>query len=200
METVRVTKHDEQTKAIGLVTIKSVIEKLHYNITKVFDPYTGKSYSMMQARNKGILDLRTNHYINPKSKERITLDRAIETELVTVNFDPDNNEPEIVSKTYAINYVVDQKKKVKVPFYEAVQMGLINANTGEYVNNKTMEKVYVGDAIKKGFLKGREVKGAIGLDIDAENKDVTRRIGKIRKNVVRSMAVLAAFRRAAKAK
>ena len=59
-----------------------------------------------------------------------------------------------------------------------------------------MEKVYVGDAIRKGFLKGREVQDTFGLDIDAENKDVTRRISKIRKNVVRSIAVVAAFRRA----
>ena len=197
---MRVTKHDEHTKAIGLITIKSVIEKLHYNIAKVLDPNIGKSYDMMQARNKGILDLRTNQYVDSKTEERISLDRAIETELVTVNFSSDNNEPEIVTKTYAINYVVDQKKKVKVPFYEAVQMALINAETGEYVNNKTMEKVYVGDAIRKGFLKGREVTGPIGLDIDAENKDVARRIGKIRKNVVRSMAVLAAFRRATRPK
>ena len=151
---------------------------------------------MMAARDKGILDLRTNEYVDSKTKERISLDKAIETELVTVNFDSDNNEPEIVRKTYAINYVVDQKKKEKVPFYEAVQMGLINAETGEYINNKTMEKVYVGDAIRKGFLKGREVQDTFGLDIDAENKNVTRRISKIRKNVVRSIAVVAAFRRA----
>lgn len=196
VETVRVTKHDEHAKAIGLITIKSIIDKLHYNIAKVLDPNTGKSYDMMAARNKGILDLRTNEYVDSKTKERISLDKAIETELVTVNFDSDNNEPEIVKKTYAINYVVDQKKKEKVPFYEAVQMGLINAETGEYVNNKTMEKVYVGDAIRKGFLKGREVQDTFGLDIDAENKDVTRRISKIRKNVVRSIAVVAAFRRA----
>ena len=197
---MKVIKHFEHAKAIGLITIKSIIDKLRYNIANVFDPNTGKSYDMMTAREKGILDLRNNEYVDSKTKERISLDRAIETDLVTVNFDSDNNEPEIVKKTYAINYVVDQKKKEKVPFYEAVQMGLINAETGEYINNKTMEKVYVGDAIKKGFLKGREIQDTFGLDIDAENKEVTKRITKIKKNVVRSLAVLSAFRRATQKK
>lgn len=198
VETVRVTKHTEETKAIGLITIKSMIDKRHYNIMKVIDCNTGKSFGMMQARRKGILDLKTNHYVNLKTKERIPLDDAIEQELVIVDFESENEDPEFETKTYAINYVVDQKRKRKVPFYEAVQMGLINAATGNYVNNITGERIYVVDAIKKGFLKGREVEDATGLNIEAENKVVVQRIGKIRKNVLKSMEVISAFRRAAR--
>lgn len=192
------TKHHEETKAIGLITIKSMIDKRHYNIMKVIDVNTGKSYGMMQARRKGLLDLKTNHYVNTKTKEQIPLDDAIEQELVIVDFESENEDPEFETKTYAINYVVDQKRKRKVPFYEAVQMGLINAATGNYVNNITGERIYVVDAIKKGFLKGREVEDATGLNIEAENKVVVQRIGKIRKNVLKSMEVISAFRRAAK--
>ncbi len=48
-------KLKENTSAVGIITVKSVIDKLHYNISKVKDPNTRKIYSMMQARKKGIL-------------------------------------------------------------------------------------------------------------------------------------------------
>ncbi len=196
VETVRVTCHDEHTEAIGLVTIKSVIQKLRYNIAQVKDKQSGRLYTMLEARNKGILDLRNNQYIDSRTKTVMTLDRAIELELMKINFDCDDNEPEIVTKSFAINFVVDQQQKKKIPFYEAVQMGLFNTETGDYVNNTTGEKVFVGDAIRRGFLKGREVEDTKGLEIDAENKNVTEKIRSIRRSVVRSIAVLGALRRA----
>ncbi len=174
-----------------------MIDKRHYNIMKVIDVNTGKSYGMMAARRKGLLDLKHNHYVNPKTKETMNLDDAIEKELVIVDFESENEDPEFETKTYAINYVVDQKKKRKVPFYEAVKMGLIDPGSGNFINNLTGEKIYVVDAIKKGFLKGREVEDATGLNIDAENKVVVQRIGKIRRNVLKSMEVISAFRQAA---
>ncbi len=192
------TKHDEHTKAIGLITIRSVIEKLRCNITAVKDRNTGQVHTMLEAREKGILDLRNNQYVDSSTKGTMTLDEAIERELVVVNFESDDNKPEIVTKSFAVNFVVDQKKKEKVPFYEAVQRGLINAETGEYLNNKTGEKVQAGKAIRTGFLKGREIQDTRGLDIEAEDKNVKERIRTIRQSVVKSLAVLAALRKAAK--
>ncbi len=60
-----------------------------------------------------------------------------------------------VPKRYAINYVVDQKAKKKVPFHDAVQTGLIDVETGNYVHNKSGETYYLVDAINRGFLKGK---------------------------------------------
>ncbi len=48
-------KLKENTSAVEIITVKSVIDKFHYNISKVKDPNTRKIYSMMQARKKGIL-------------------------------------------------------------------------------------------------------------------------------------------------
>ncbi len=51
--------------------------------------------------------------------------------------------------------MVDQQAKKKVPFYDAVQRGLIDAETGNYVHNKSGDTYYLVDAINKGFLKGK---------------------------------------------
>lgn len=57
---------------------------------------------------------------------------------------------EEVLKTYAVHAVVDQKQKRKVAFHEAVTRGLIDKNTGEYINNISGDKIPAEEAIKKG--------------------------------------------------
>ena len=96
--------------------------------------------------------------------------------LVSVAFDSEETKPEVVTQSFAVNFVVDQKQKQAVPFYEAVRMGLFDIETGEYKNNKTGERVSVGTAIKKGFLKGRRIESTFGLDIEAEDKKVAENI------------------------
>ncbi len=132
------------------------------------------------------------------TKKAMTLDEAIDKELIIVTFDGKDKKPETEVKVYAINYVVDQRKKSKVPFYEALQLGLINEETGNYMNNKTREEVYVVDAIQKGFLKGREIRQeeSKSLDVDAENKEVEEKITKIKRRLLKSLCAISAMKRA----
>lgn len=58
---------------------------------------------------------------------------------------------EEVLKTYSVHAVVDQRRRRKLPFHEAVAEGIIDPNTGEYVNNKTGEKLSAEEAIAKGM-------------------------------------------------
>ena len=198
------TRHEEKTRAIGLMTIKALIDKQRYKIVEVVDADTEKSYDMIQARRKGLIDLKTNEYVYSQTKDRISLDEAIDKELVIVEFEQtveDNNNErmdEIESRTYAVNYVVDLMKKTKVPFYQAMKRGLIDPETGSYLNNVTGEKIHLVDAIKKGFLKGSNIKDSKGLNIDAKNEVVIEAMGKIKKNVLNPLSVIVAFRRAAK--
>ena len=87
------------------------------------------------------------------------------------------------------------KRKKKIPFQDAVKLGLIEKDTGNYVNNVTGEKVYVAEAIKKGFLKAKEIEDASGLEIDAENRMVIDRVAMIKKNVLKSVGIIGAFRK-----
>lgn len=78
-------------------------------------------------------------------------------------------EPEIETKTYAVHAVIDVKNKSRVGFAEAVENGLIDMDTGAYINNATGESVYIGDAIKKGFLKATVVLDTKTMDIAPGN-------------------------------
>jgi hypothetical protein len=86
-----------------------------------------------------------------------------------------------------------------IPFPDAVRYGLIDRETGCYVNNRTGERVFAGDAVRRGFFKCQPVEDTsslIGL-IGAENRVVVDRIDKVRKNVLRGIKVVSAFRKAA---
>lgn len=50
-------------------------------------------------------------------------------------------EAEVVSKTFAVYSVVDQRKKNRLPFSEAVKLQLLDKETGTYWHNVTGEKV-----------------------------------------------------------
>ena len=184
----------EETKAVGLITIRTQVDNRHYTITAVTDAVSGANMTLDEARKKGIIDDVNGVYITPSTGEKVALDNAIQSGWVQVEYDEASGEPEYESKTYAVNAVVDQKLKKKVPFYEAVSRGLIDRDTGNYVNNVTGEKIYVAEAIRRGFLKAHEVEDTAGLDIDTENKVVVERMEKIRRNVLKSVGVINAFK------
>ena len=122
VEKVRVTKHEGKASATGLMTIKATIEKQRYKIVEVIDADTEKSYTLVQARRRGLIDLKTNEYFYPETKERIPLDDAIDEGLVIVEFEEteevnndEASDDELETRTYAIKYVLDQKDKLKYP-------------------------------------------------------------------------------------
>ena len=58
---------------------------------------------------------------------------------------------EEVSKTYLVHAVVCQQTKSTLPFHEAVQKGIIEKESGAYMDNVTGERMFVVDAINKGM-------------------------------------------------
>ena len=108
-------------------------------------------------------------------------------------------EPEIVTKTYAIHGVVDQKKKTRVTFSEAVRQSLLDKETGAYYHNVSKENIYVGEAIRKGFIKATIVKDPNSMDINPENRMVVEKVESIRKKLLGPLKAMAAMRKAANA-
>ena len=88
-----------------------------------------------------------------------------------------------------------------MPFPEAVSRGLIDRETGSYVNNATGERVFAAEAIRRGLFKAVLVADPSSLsNIDASNRVVVERIERVRKNVVRNLKTVAAFRQHAASK
>ena len=80
-------------------------------------------------------------------------------------------------------------------FSEAVRRGLIDRETGCYVNNATGERIFAAEAIRRGLFKAVLVADPSSLsNIDASNRLVVERIDRVRKNMVRNMKTIAAFR------
>lgn len=98
---------------------------------------------------------------------------------------------------YAIRAVVDRKNKKTVTFDEAVRLGLVDRDTGAYYDNVTNEKLYIGDALVRGFLKARQVSEseARDLNIDPTNQILVDRTKTIRKKLIKPLAALGALRK-----
>jgi len=91
-----------------------------------------------------------------------------------------------------------QVGRVTVSFVEAVSRGLIERDTGCYVNNATGERVLAPDAIRRGLIKAVLVADPTSLsNIDASNRLVVERIQRVRSNVLRNLKTIAAFKQRA---
>lgn len=190
-------KSKEETSAIGLITIKTLVDEREYTILSAIDADSGEKVDIENAKKRGILDAALENFTNLDKLDTMPIRDAIEEGWVEVEYDANGPQPHYADKTYAVNAVVDQRHKRKVQFYEAVKLGLIDRNTGNYINNATGEKIYVGEAIRKGFLKAKVVDNADGLNIDAENHMVVERMDMMKNNVLKRLGVISALRKAA---
>lgn len=189
------TKSKEETSAIGLITIKTLVDNRKYTIKEVIDASTGEKVAQEEAFKRGLIT--DSGMFKVRADEEMPVFTAIQEGWIVVEYDADAGEPKYEAKTYAVNAVVDQRRKKKVQFYEAVKLGLIDKESGNYINNETGEKIYVGEAIRRGFLKAKIVDNTDGLNIDAENKMVVGRMDLMRKNVLKRVSAIGALKKAA---
>ena len=124
---------------------------------------------------------------------------AIQSGLVIADFhgsEEDNVVEE--TKTYAVNGVIDQKRlKRQVSFSHALTNGILEADTGMYVNTETRERVPITDAIMKGYIKARIVTDTSKLDIDPSNKIVVQRLASVQEKIMKAVKVAKAFQKPA---
>ena len=200
VEKVTETVSEQKSEALGLITIRDKVEdRRQYKVLAVTDALTAEKLDLDEATKRGLLSNGT--FVISTTGQRIPMDEAIDSGWVQVEYeDLERSIKDVVFdvKTYAVRTVVDQRLKKHVSFMEAVHRGLIEKDTGNYVNNATGEKVYVVDAIKRGFLEATLVDDASKLDIDPNNRVVVERIGKV-KRLVTGMGVLSAMKQAASA-
>lgn len=194
MEFVSRRKIREEKNSYGLITIKITKETKPYTIIGALDPVTEEKLSVTQATANGILDTNSSIYRTEKG-EQIPIADAIHSGLVLVEYHEGevHHKPEVVTKTYAVHGVVDQRRKQKVSFADAVRDGLLARDTGEYVNNITRERVGVHEAIMKGFIKARIVADPSKLEVDPENKIVVEKLASAKSKLLKSVKAIKAF-------
>ena len=75
-----------------------------------------------------------------------------------------------------------------IQFTEAVRRGLVDRDTGCYVNNVTNERMFAADAIRRGYYKGEVVDDPSAVvGVDSSNRVVVERVDRVRKNVLRDV-------------
>ncbi|KAL8597481.1 hypothetical protein ACOMHN_047708 [Nucella lapillus] len=194
MEMVSKKKIREEKQSYGLITIKITRETRPYTITGVLDPHSEKTLTVTEASQQGILDTHGSTY-RTESGDKISIQDAISSGLILVDYHEDPNaKPEVVTKTYAVHGVVDQKKKEKVSFNEAVNQGLLDRDSAEYVNNVTGQTVGVQEAIMRGFIKARVVEDPSKLAIDPRNTIVVEKLESAKQKLRRGVKAMKMFK------
>lgn len=193
-------RSEEKTSSVGIITVKTIREPVRpYVVLSALDTRSGQDLDAVAAAAAGVLDDRHGSYIDRKTGRRYLIAEASEAGLVKIEYTGPEPEPEVVAKTYAVRAVVDRRQKKTVTFHEAVRRGIIDRESGAYKDTLTGDKMYVGDAIMRGFLKARIIEDATGLDINPENRMVIDKTEKIRKRLLKPLGVISAFKMAAAA-
>ncbi|CAH1781428.1 unnamed protein product [Owenia fusiformis] len=192
-----VKRSREKMDKFGLITIKTKKEQpKSYTIKNVLDMKTEKELTPEQASRRGILNEDEHTFKDTASGKSMSLSEAIEQGCVAVEYGEPEGPPEYETKTYAVRAAVDQRLKKKIPFSMAVTRGVIDRDTGAYVNNVTHESMFAGDAIMRGFLKARLVdeSESHSLDINPENKIVIEKVQSIKKKLFQPLKILRALK------
>lgn len=159
-----VQRSPPKSEAIVLVTIRRRIDR-RYTITGAIDATNAEHVDMTEAVRRGLIDVNDGEYVNLLNNTRLPLEEAVLDGWVLAEFD--DSEPIFESETYAVLSVVDKVMGRAVNFAQAVRRGLIDRETGNYVDNSTGRRTYVADAIRQGLLRTKLLQNTDGLDLFA---------------------------------
>lgn len=153
-----------KSDVVVLVTIRRRIDR-KYTITGAIDATNADRVDMPEALRRGLIDLDEGEYVNLLNMTRMPLEEAVMEGWVLAEFD--DSDPIYESETYAVLSVVDKVMGRAVSFAQAVRRGLIDRETGNYVDNSTGRRTYVADAIRQGLLRTKLLPNTDGLDLFA---------------------------------
>ena len=97
----------------------------------------------------------------------MSIDDAVQCAAVVVEFIEDGRRGSTaiaVENTYAVYAVQDRGNLDRLTFDEAVDLGILNVDTGEYLDRSTNETMFVKQAIRRGYVKARIVENDKEID------------------------------------
>ncbi|KAK3096123.1 hypothetical protein FSP39_023476 [Pinctada imbricata] len=185
----------QEEKSYGILTIKTTKENRPFTIRKVIDPKTEEELTTSQATERGILNIKNSTYVT-ETGETISIYDAIHSGLIIADYQNGGEhtpDASVEMKTYSVHGVMDLKQKKKVPFSEAQDRGLLDGETGEFLNTATNERIPITDAIIKGFIKARVVTDTSKLNIDPERQMVVEKFSSAKDKILTKIKASKAF-------
>lgn len=179
----------EKKSTLGIITLKTTKEKDSI-IEQVNDVENNQFVSRQKAIDLGILNDKLGMFLNTKTGKELTVNEAVKAGLIIQS----KQDSEESMEAYAVRGVVDRKNIKVITFAEAIQRGIIDRQSGLFVDTSNGEKLYVADAIARGFLKARKVDDPNSLDVDPSNKMVIEKTNLIKKKLLGSLKVISAFK------
>lgn len=162
----------------GLVIVEEIkdiphvmdVSKESYTVHSIADPLTGKEYSLKKAVNKGLFDPNRGLVLNRLTGKMISLDDAVKQGLATVEQNHGITDQEIV-KGIIVEKVKDPATGKDLNISEAKRRGILDSDSGHYVDHKTHTRMSVEDAWKQELIKGRKATDSLkSFKSDASSK------------------------------
>ncbi|ESN93740.1 hypothetical protein HELRODRAFT_193942 [Helobdella robusta] len=198
VEAVTETASKPKVEELGMITVKSLVGEdttKEYRLLGAIDPLTAERLTVEEATKRGWL---RKEKFKIGDDDEIPIEEAVEVgwiqaEIVRKQNADSLDANEYETRNYLVRAVVDTQSKKTITFSEAVQLGIIDIDHGCFVDSRGGERVSIGEALKRGFIKGRlvdEGEDQSVLTLSPANIVVARNLGKL-KNVVGAINALA---------
>uniref|UniRef100_A0A2C9K839 Calponin-homology (CH) domain-containing protein n=1 Tax=Biomphalaria glabrata TaxID=6526 RepID=A0A2C9K839_BIOGL len=141
-------------------------KKRLFQVDSVTDTETGQSLLLPEAVRQGIIDRDGRYFKDMETGSVIPLEDAIYNGLVEgkaidslMQNDTNLVQSDTIAQTISFNIhsVIDPSSGVEMAVSEAVDKGVLNVTKGMFINNKTGQSIPVEEAVKQGYLKGKEI-------------------------------------------
>ena len=144
----------------GIIRATTSTEVVSYLVHKVVDPVTGDLISILEAVQRGIIDLALGQYHNTVTDERLSIPDAIEQGLLQVEIADRQPRADLADDTdgrpgAVVTGVTNPKTGKHVNLPEAIKLGIVDMENGTYRDPVTGETMPIATAISRGFIKVR---------------------------------------------
>ncbi|KAK7099742.1 hypothetical protein V1264_022800 [Littorina saxatilis] len=165
----------DETEAFEAALMEDLsTETVTLSIQSVIDPRTMEMVSYDKAVGAGILNVRAGSYVNPLTRETMTITAAMEKGLIHGEVTSKTREEELMKSvvsaenvgfpTATITSVKDPMTGKEISLSKAIQEGIINKDNGTYIDKRTGREVDLHEALEKGLITQSKTSDAADLD------------------------------------
>ena len=135
--------------------IRTDVVQESLTVTAIVDPTTGKDVSLQKAVKKGMFDPERGLVQNKLTGKMISLDDAVKQGLAKVEVGDGKTSEEII-RGIIVEKVKDPMTGRDLKVSEAKRRGILNSESGFYVDHKTNTSMTIEDAMQNELIQGRK--------------------------------------------
>ena len=155
------------------IPVQTHVKKEVISVSTIIDPVTGKEYRLTRAVEKGLFDPEKSMVRNNLTGKWMSLDDAVKQGLARIEQAAGVTEQEII-RGIVVKKVKDPMTGQDLSVKEAKKRGILNSDSGDYVDKKTNMKIPIEDALKNDLITGHKSSSSRATNIKkCDTKHVT---------------------------